>query len=63
MIQEYDFSIEHVSVKENVIVDAFSRLVAMPRDREVELLINNISSVNGHIPKKEYDVIKQFHNT
>ena len=63
MIQEFDFSIEHVSGEENVIADAFSRLVEMPRDKEVDLLIHNISSVNGRILNKEYDIIKQFHNT
>ena len=63
MIQEFDFSIEHVLGEENVIADAFSRLVEMPRDKEVDLLINNISSINGHVPIQEHNIIKKFHNT
>ena len=40
MVQEYDFDIEHVSGEENIIADAFSRLVdAKDLDKETIALL------------------------
>ena len=62
MIQEFDFSIEHVAGEENVIADAFSRLVEMPRDQEIAMLLAH-SSIVPHLPPDIFKRIAVFHNT
>ena len=36
MIQDHDFDIEHVAGEEHDIADACSRLVAMPRHKDID---------------------------
>ena len=62
MIQEFDFSIEHVAGDENIVADAFSRLVEMPRNQEVALLLANTSMVS-HLPEDIFKHIATYHNT
>jgi hypothetical protein len=51
MIQEYDFDIEHVAGEENIVADAFSRLMAMPKENLKELSI-----------RMEYDLLYSTFN-
>ena len=60
MVQEYDFIIEHIAGEKNVIADAFSRLVKMPQDNEIDLLL---SRVRVKIPDAQYNILTRFHNT
>ena len=71
MIQEYDFDIEHVAGEENIIADAFSRLVeAKGLDNEtIALLIrakvqNQSKKERGfRLSDAQYTLLKtQFHN-
>jgi len=62
MIQEYDFDIEHVAGEENVVADAFSRLVAMPQDPAIDELLAH-AHVLKNVPAEKHDLIGKFHNT
>ena len=71
MLQEYDFDIEHVSGEENIIADAFSRLVDA-KDLDKETIALSIRAKVQKQSKKErgfrlsdeqYNLIKSiFHN-
>jgi hypothetical protein len=70
MLQEYDFDIEHVAGEENVIADAFSRLVnAEGLDSDAVLMLGR-AKVHGlsraakgfAISDEHYALLKQFHN-
>ena len=54
-VQEYDFFIEHISGKDNIVADGFSRLFNL-----------NVEHVYLHqafdIPRKEYEQIADIHN-
>ena len=70
MIQEYDFDIEHVAGEENVIADAFSRLVQAEGldTAAVSMLIRarvggqSIKARGFRLTDENYKIIKQFHN-
>ena len=62
MIQEYDFDIEHVAGEDNVVADALSRLMAMPKDHEVLHLLAH-ANVLTHVPKDKHEILAEIHNT
>jgi len=62
MIQEYDFDIEHVAGEENDIADAFSRLVAMPRHKDIDEVFAH-SNVIKYVPEDNHAIISKFRNT
>jgi len=62
MIQEYDFDIEHVAGEENVVADAFSRLIPRSMDLEVAEILAHVNIV-AHIPKAQHAIISKYHNT
>ena len=62
MIQEYDFDIEHVAGEENDIADAFSRLVAMPRHKDIDEVLAH-ANVIKYVPVDKHAIISKFHNT
>ena len=55
-IQEYDFSIEHIPGKENIVADAFSRL--LPISVEVLCILKGIK-----LPQDKYKILSSVHNT
>lgn len=62
MIQEYDFDIEHVAGEDNVVADALSRLMAMPKDQEVLHLLAHVN-VLTNVPKEKHAILAEIHNT
>lgn len=60
--QEFDFSIKYVAGRENVIADAFSRLVEVPRDQEVAVLLAHSSTV-PNLPPDVYRRTARFLDT
>ena len=66
-IQEYDFEIEHVAGEENIIADAFSRLLeAKGKDEIHELMLLKARVLPMQvkkIPNDKYKIISSFHNT
>lgn len=66
-LQEFDFDIEHVAGKLNVVADAFSRLVVnnqptKPNSEPRELLAN-IEVFSTRIPEELYKTIARHHNS
>jgi len=60
MIQEYDFDIEHVAGEDNVVADAFSRLMAMPKDLEVMALLAS-TNVLTKVPEDKHAILSKIH--
>ena len=67
MIQEYDFDIEHVAGEENIIADAFSRLMAMPQDNDIDNVLASVNLLYTEEQEKafqaKYKIIAEQHNT
>lgn len=67
MIQEYDFDIEHVAGEDNVVADAFSRLLAMPQDKDIDAVLANVNLLYTEEEENKfqanYKTIACFHNT
>ena len=63
-LQEFDFDIEHVAGKLNVVADAFSRLVVnnQPPKSSSEFL-GNIELFSTRIPEELYKTIARHHNS
>jgi transposase InsO family protein len=55
-LQEYDFSIEHISGKENIVADAFSRL--LPISAEMLCILKG-----NKLPQDKYKLLSSVHNT
>jgi hypothetical protein len=55
-LQEYDFSLEHIPGKENIVADAFSRL--LPITTEVLCILKGLK-----IPDDKYKLLATVHNT
>jgi hypothetical protein len=55
-LQEYDFSIEHIPGKENIVADAFSRL--LPISEETLCVLKGLK-----IPDDKYKLLATVHNT
>ena len=55
MVQEYDFFIEHIAGKENIVADGFSRLLPL---REEHLYLHDEFAV----PQEVHDTIAAVHN-
>ena len=66
-LQEFDFDIEHVAGKLNVVADAFSRLVVnnQPIRASTEIVesISNIEVFPNRIPEEQYRTIGRHHNS
>ena len=67
MIQEYDFDIEHVAGEDNIVADAFSRLMAMPKDNDIDDVLANVNLLYTEEEQKRYNakyhIIADLHNT
>ena len=63
-LQEFDFDIEHVAGKLNVVADAFSRLVVnnQPMRNSIET-IANMEVFQSRIPEDNYRTIGRHHNS
>jgi transposase InsO family protein len=72
-VSEYDFNLEHIAGKSNVVADAMSRLMQNPKDQIIEDIKNDQSPVARSnlfallnvvdIPNDKYRIISQFHNS
>lgn len=66
-LQEFDFDIEHIAGKLNVVADAFSRLVVNnqpPKSNSEPLeLLANIELFSTRIPEELYKTIARHHNS
>lgn len=66
-LQEFDFDIEHVAGKLNVVADAFSRLVVNNQptriSSDVVESISNIEVFPIRIPEEQYRLIGRHHNS
>ena len=66
-VQEYDFDIEYIKGENNVVADAFSRLlVREEEDPAVKHLLATIRpewTTSHHIPNERYKIISEIHNT
>jgi len=59
-IQEYDFDIEHIPGKQNIVADVFSRLIPIDEETDPEIicLLDEFK-----IPKDKYKLISGVHNS
>ena len=62
MIQEYDFDIEHVAGEDNVVADAFSRLMAMPEDPDIAEILAH-ANVLKQVPPEQHTILSKYHST
>jgi hypothetical protein len=61
-IQKYNFNIEHIQGKLNIVADSFSRLVSNGEEAQAAG-IDIISSDNEFdVPKDKFDLIRWYHN-
>jgi transposase InsO family protein len=67
MIQEYDFDIEHVAGEENIVADAFSRLMAMPKDSDIDAVLNHVNILYTKEEEKQFkekfNILADLHNS
>ena len=61
-IQDYDFDIQHISAKKNIIADAISRFVPRSIPPEVQDPVLALSE-DDHIPGDKYIIISHYHNS
>lgn len=60
---EYDFDVEHIPGKENILADAFSRLITIPNTQQQTLASLNVIVDSNLIPHEQYKLISSVHNT
>ena len=61
-IQKYNFDIEHIAGKLNIVADCFSRLASNEEEAEAAGIDIISSNYEFDIPKDKYDLIKWYHN-
>ena len=58
LIQEFDFDIEYLKGEDNIVADAFSRLLTVDNDSETLCLLDEFK-----IPSDKYKIIGKIHNS
>jgi len=62
-IQKYNFQIEHIPGKLNIVADCFSRLVSNEEEAELAGVDIINSNYEYDIPKDKFELIKWYHNS
>jgi hypothetical protein len=61
-IQKYNFQIEHIPGKLNIVADGFSRLVSNGEEAEAAGIDIVCSNYEFDLPKDKFDLVKWYHN-